>query len=380
MNNSTKSNGQIQRIVVKFGTAILTLENGRLNEDLIGQWVSLLSDLKDQGKEIVIVTSGAVGAGVGELNLPGRPKSLPDKQAVAAIGQSLLMRIYNEAFHTRGYHVAQVLLTRGDMDDRRRHLNVRNCLNRLLEMGVVPIINENDTVVVDELAFGDNDILSAIIASKIQADLLGIFSDVEGLYDCDPRTNPAAQVVPLITSFNSSVEAMASKTTSALGSGGMHSKILAAQAANRAGVPVVIAYGRTPENLKAILVGAPVGTRFLPSPEARLNAKERWIALGAHTSSRQLIVDHGARSALVAKKKSLLPAGVKFVKGNFRQGDVVEICDVDGHCFAKGLTNYSSAEIERIRGHKTSEIEVILGENRYDEVVHRDNLVVLDVE
>lgn len=375
-----RTNGEVRRIVVKFGTAILTLENGRLNEELIGRWVELLSDLKDGGHEVVIVTSGAVGAGVGEMNLSSRPKSLPDKQAVAAIGQSLVMGVYGRAFHKRNYHVAQVLLTRGDMDDRRRHLNIRNCLSRLLGMGVVPIVNENDTVVVDELAFGDNDILSAIIASKIQADLLGIFTDVEGLYDSDPRTNPNAKVVPLVTSFSSQVESMASTTTSAMGSGGMRSKILAAQAATRAGVPVVIAYGREPQNLKSILAGESVGTRFQPTVEERMNARERWIALGANTSSRQLVVDSGARIALVAGKKSLLPAGVKFVKGIFREGDVVEICDVNGRCFAKGLSNYSSAEIERIRGHKTSEIEALLGENRYDEVVHRDNMVVLDVE
>ncbi len=380
MTGQSRINNSLKRIVVKFGTAILTLSNARLNEELIGRWVELLCDLKDEGHEIVIVTSGAVGAGVGEMNLPGRPTNLPDKQAMAAVGQGLLMGVYGAQFRRRGYHVAQVLLTRGDMDDRRRHLNIRNCLHRLLDMGIVPIINENDTVVVDELAFGDNDILSAIIASKTQADLLAIFSDVEGLFDCDPRTNPEAKVVPLVTSATTGVEAMASCTTSSLGSGGMRSKIMAAQAATRAGIPVVISYGREPENLRRIVRGESIGTRFEPPTEAHLNARERWIALGANTHSRRLVVDAGARRALVQDKKSLLPAGVKFVKGLFREGDVVEICDPDGRCFAKGLTNYSSVEIERIRGHKTSEIEAILGESRYDEVVHRDNMVVLDLQ
>ncbi|MCX7012065.1 MAG: glutamate 5-kinase [Candidatus Sumerlaeota bacterium] len=369
----------LRRIVVKFGTAVLTLDNGRLNEPLIRRWVDLLADLRDEGREILIVTSGAIGAGLGEMNLEKRPDNLPDKQALAAIGQSLLMSVYSQAFRRRGYHVAQILLTRGDLDDRRRHLNVRNCLHRLLKMGVIPIINENDTVSVDELCFSDNDILSAIMASKCDADLLVIFSDVDGLYERDPRKHPDSKVVPVVRQIASAVEDMAGDTRSALGVGGMQAKIVAAKAATRAGIPVIIARGLDPSNLRRILAGESVGTRFEAASGARLSSRDRWIALGARSSNRRIVVDAGARRALVVRKTSLLPVGVAEVQGEFQKGDVVEICDKDGQCFAKGLTNYSSEEIARIRGRKSSDIGKVLGEKRYDEVVHRDNLVVLDV-
>jgi glutamate 5-kinase len=367
----------VKRLVAKFGTAILTHANGRLNEDLIRRWVDLLSDLCDEGREILIVSSGAIGAGMGELNLDARPKNLPDIQALAAVGQSRLMSVYSEAFLKRGYHVAQILLTRGDLDDRRRHLNIRNTLQRLLAMRIIPIINENDSVSVDELCFGDNDILSAIMASKIQADLLVMFTDVEGLYESDPRTDPQSKVRPLITSVDREVEEMASRTTSALGSGGMRSKILAARAALLAGIPTVIAFGRDPENLRRILSGESIGTRFQPTGGG-LSGRDRWIALGANSSARKVLVDAGAKRALIDGKKSLLPAGVTGVSGEFEKGDVVEICDEKGVCFAKGLSNYSSAEVSQIKGRRTADIVEILGENRYDEVVHRDNMVVLE--
>jgi len=380
MASNEKNAATVRRVVVKFGTAILTLPNGRLNEPLIAQWASVLSDLRDEGIEILVVSSGAIGAGIGEMNLSERPGNLPDKQALAAIGQSLLMAVYGQAFGRRGYHVAQILLTRGDLDDRRRHLNVRNCLNRLLQMGVIPVINENDTVAVDELTFSDNDNLSSIIASKIQADLLVIFTDVDGLYERDPRRFPDSPVVPLVKKISPAVESMASQIASARGSGGMMAKVLAAKAATRAGIPVVIANGRDPQNLGRILSGQTAGTRFLPAAGLRLSARDRWIALGAHSRGRRIAVDPGARHALIVEKKSLLPVGISAVSGQFEKGDVVEICDTDGRCFAKGLTNYSAEEVERIRGRQSSEIESVLGEKRYDEVVHRDNLVVLEVQ
>jgi glutamate 5-kinase len=368
-----------RRIVAKFGTAILTLPNGRLNEELIRRWVAVLADLRDQGNSILIVTSGAVGAGVGELNLEKRPEDLPDEQAVAAVGQSLLMAVYGDAFRRRGYHVAQILLTRSDLDDRRRHLNIRNCLRRLLDMGIVPIVNENDTVAVAELRVGDNDTLAAIIASKAEADLLALMTDVDGLYESDPRSDPEARVIERVESITPQLEAMAGRTTSAMGIGGMRSKIRCAQAAMRAGIPVTIANGRDPENLRRILNNQPVGTKFIPPETSRLSARDRWIALGAHTAERRLTVDPGARQALVVHKKSLLPAGIVSVEGEFDKGDVVEIRNEDGRCFAKGLSNYSSQEVEKIRGRQTTEIESILGERLYDEIIHRDNMVVLDV-
>ncbi|OPZ08618.1 MAG: Glutamate 5-kinase [candidate division BRC1 bacterium ADurb.BinA364] len=339
----------------------------------------MLSDLRDEGMEIIIVTSGAVGAGVGELDLPERPSNLIDEQALAAIGQSRLMGVYGQGFRQRGYHVAQILMTRGDLDDRRRHLNIRNCLTRLLEMGVIPIINENDTVSVDELSFGDNDSLSAIIASKTEADLLALLTDVDGLYDRDPKQNPDAQVVPVVESISAFVESMASATTSRLGSGGMRSKIDAARLATRAGVPVVIANGTNPRNLGRFLAGETVGTRFVPPTGAHLRGRERWIALGARTAGRKIVVDEGARRAILAKGSSLLPAGVVSVAGAFDKGDAVEICDQNGRCFAKGLSNFAASEIDLIKGKRSSDIASVLGEGRYDEVVHRDNLVVLDI-
>ncbi len=369
----------VKRLVAKFGTAILTHSNGRLNEGLIRQWVDLLSDLCDEGKEILIVSSGAIGAGMGELNLDERPKNLPDEQALAAVGQSRLMSVYSEAFLKRGYHVAQILLTRGDLDDRRRHLNIRNTLQRLLSMRIIPIINENDSVSVDELCFGDNDILSAIMASKIQADLLVMFTDVDGLYDSDPRIDPDSEVRSLITNVDREVEEMAARTTSALGSGGMRSKILAARATMLAGIPTIIASGREPGSLRRILGGESVGTRFQPSGGG-LSGRDRWIALGANASDRKALVDAGAKRALIEGKKSLLPAGVVGVSGEFGKGDVIEICDEEGVCFAKGLTNYTSEEVDCIKGRRSSEIAELLGENRYDEIVHRDNMVVLEVD
>jgi glutamate 5-kinase len=363
----------VRRVVIKIGSGVISNDDG-LDTGIIAAIVRDVAELRRQGFEVVIVSSGAVAAGKGDLGIIGRPRTIPLKQAAAAIGQSRLMRAYKEALRPLGLTAGQVLLTRDDLANRRRYLNARNTLMTLLEYGVIPIINENDTVVVDEIRFGDNDNLSALVTNLVEAHLLVILSDVDGLFDSDPGKNTGAQLIPLVERIGSGIEAMAGDSASLFGTGGMVTKIRAAKRASLYGVGTAIINGRTPGILVRFFAGEELGTYFLPARD-RMAAKKHWIAFTKKPRGK-LFVDDGARNALVSKGKSLLPSGIQGVEGGFDRGDAVRLCTLDGIGFAKGVINYTLPELLRIMGKKSSEIEGILGYKYGDEIVHRDNLVL----
>lgn len=366
--------GHARRIVVKIGSNVLTSGRGSLAPRRVAQIAEQVSALCDEGKEVILVSSGAIAAGVGELRLPGRPTTMPELQAAAAVGQGRLIRAYNECFRQHGRAVGQVLLTREDLEDRARFLNTRNTLRALLDLGCVPIINENDSVSVEEIRYGDNDFLAAHLATLILADLLVILSTVDGLFETDAAGH--RRLVPLVERISDEIVSLDTGEKSARGTGGMGSKLRAASMTTRTGVPVIVAGGRRPGVLTSILAGEEVGTLFLPAKQ-RMTSRKRWIGFTARPSGR-LLVDEGARRALVEGGKSLLASGVKAYLGTFQRGDVVVIAVGNETPFARGLTNYSSAEIARILGCHTSDIAARLGRKDYDEVVHRDNLVILE--
>jgi len=363
----------VRRVVIKIGSGVISSDDG-LDNAIIAGIVGDVAELRRQGYEVVIVSSGAVAAGKGDLGIIGRPRTIPLKQAAAAIGQSRLMRAYKEALRPHGLTAGQVLLTRDDLANRRRYLNARNTLMTLLEYGVIPIINENDTVVVDEIRFGDNDNLSALVTNLVEANLLVILSDVDGLFDSDPGKNPGAQLIPLVERIGADIESMAGDSNSHFGTGGMVTKIRAAKRASLYGVGTAIINGRTPGILVRFFAGEELGTYFLPARD-RMAAKKHWIAFTKKPRGK-LFVDDGARNALVSKGKSLLPSGIQGVEGGFDRGDAVRLCTLDGTEFAKGVINYTLPELLRIMGKKSSEIEGILGYKYGDEIVHRDNLVL----
>lgn len=363
----------VKRVVIKIGSGVISHASG-LDHPMLAGIAGDVGILIERGYEVIIVSSGAVAAGKTELGISGRPATIPLKQAAAAIGQSRLMRAYGEAFGLQGRSVAQVLLTRDDLANRRRYLNARNTLMTLLDHRILPIINENDTVVVDEIRFGDNDNLSAMVTGLVEASLLVILSDVEGLYDNDPHTHPEANLISEVPRITDEIAAMAGAGTSDLGTGGMATKIKAAKRAALTGVGTVILNGRRPGILLELLEGATVGTYFLPARD-RMAAKKHWIAYTKKPRGK-LIIDDGARRALVEGGKSLLPSGICGVDGGFERGDAVRLCGLDGEEFAKGVINYALPELLRIMGKRTTEIEGILGYKYGDEVVHRDNLVL----
>jgi glutamate 5-kinase len=363
----------IRRIVIKVGSGVISDDRG-LDLPMLESVAAGISELRRRGCEVVLVSSGAVAAGKGDLGIVGRPRTIPLKQAAAAIGQSRLMRAYKDAFRPAGCKVAQVLLTRDDLANRRRYLNARNTLMTLLEHQVLPIINENDTVVVDEIRFGDNDNLSAMVTSLAEAGLLVILSDVDGLYDHDPRQHADAKLIPVVERITEEIEAMASGTGNSLGTGGMATKIKAAKKAVLCGVGTVIVNGRLPNVLPRLFDGEELGTFFFPATD-RMAAKKHWIAFTKKPRGK-LFVDDGAKRALVEMGRSLLPSGINGVEGGFDRGDAVRLCDQAGNEFAKGVINYSLSELLRIMGKKTSEIEKNLGYKYGDEIVHRDNLVL----
>jgi len=363
----------VRRVVIKIGSGVISSEAG-LDAGRIEALCQDILHLRQRGFEVVVVSSGAVAAGKGELGITGRPQTIPLKQAAAAIGQSRLMRTYKDAFRSHGVTVAQVLLTRDDLANRRRYLNARNTLMTLLEYGVVPIINENDTVVVDEIRFGDNDNLSAMVTNLVEAQLLVILSDVDGLYDCDPRNHPEARLMTEVERITEEIEAMAGDEGGPLGTGGMATKIKAAKRATLCGAGTAIINGRTPHNLCYLFDGHELGTYFLPARDP-IAARKHWIAFTKKPRGK-LLLDEGARTAIIDGGKSLLPSGIRQIEGEFDRGDAVRLCTLDGREFAKGVTNYSSHELLRIMGRKTREIETILGYKYGDEIVHRDNLVI----
>jgi len=366
--------------VVKVGTSVLAAPDGRLDAACVRRLADEVLDVVESGRRVALVSSGAVGAGIGCLGLSKRPSDLRHLQAAAAVGQSLLIRTYDEAFKSRGRHAAQVLLTQEDFDDRARYLNVRNTLLTLFEYAAIPIVNENDTVSVDEIRFGDNDHLAALLANALSAPLLVILSVVDGLFESEPETigSPQTEAAPrrplrLVADLDQAAS-MVGTGRSPLGSGGMASKLEAARLVTKAGGSVILASGTKPGALRRILAGEEIGT-LIPAEGRSQKARRRWIGSTARPKGA-LVIDDGARRALEASAGSLLAIGVVEVRGRFAKGDVVSIRDLQGEEFARGLTNYAADEASKIAGLHTAKIAEALGAAPYDEVIHRDNLVL----
>jgi len=364
-----------RRIVVKVGSGLVTAPGQGPVAAQIARLAADLAALVKDRREVALVSSGAIATGMARLGLPARPRSIPEKQAAAAVGQSALMWHYEQAFKRHGIHVGQVLLTGQDISDRSRYLNARNTLLALLGFGVLPIVNENDTVAVDEIKVGDNDNLAALVAHLIDADLLILLTDVDGLYTGDPRRDPTARRIETVEAVTEDIQRLVFDEAAGVSVGGMSTKLEAAQKANASGIPMVIASGREGASLARLLRGEMVGTYFRPRDD-RLAARKRWIGFAVPPQGR-LVVDAGAKKALTERGKSLLPSGVVEVAGDFGAGAVVALTEVDGQEFARGLANYDAAELRKIQGAKTKEIEKALGYKGCDEVIHRDNLVLL---
>ena len=363
----------VTRAVVKVGSGVLSAKKG-LNSRRINALAGEICGLRDQGIEVILVSSGAIASGLKKIGLEKRPDSVSKQQAVAAVGQSSLMMTYEKAFGRYGQKVAQILITRDDLNHRGRYLNARNTIFTLLSWRIIPIINENDTVVVDEIKFGDNDNLSAMVTNLTESHLLVNLTDIDGLFDRDPRTHRKAALIGTVQKIGSDVLKYASTIPGFLGTGGMASKVKAAQKVSLAGVPTIIANGHKRDILKRIFMGEEVGTLFLPQ-DAALCSRKHWIAFTKSTKG-EVVIDRGAQSALLFGGKSLLPSGIKEVRGTFGLGDSVILVNEDGEELAVGMVNYSSGEVRKIMGAKSSQIEPILGFKNDDEVIHRDNLVI----
>ena len=377
-----------ETIVVKIGTSVLTRDDGRLHRQRLNRLCRDLVSIPRSGRRLVLVSSGAVGAGVGVLGLEGRPNDLARLQAAAAVGQSHLIQAYERAFRRQGYHVAQLLLTAADFSNRTRYLNIRNTICTLLDWGTIPVINENDTVSVEELRFGDNDRLAALVTTLIQAPLLIMLSTVDGLLTIPPQDDPPREqrngrnspprpeVVRLVPRITQAIRSLAGPSASRFGTGGMRSKLEAARICMAAGESVILANGLRPGTIQRILAAEPVGTLFLPHGKT-LNARKRWLAFSVRPRGR-IYIDDGAARALVRQGRSLLPVGVRGVEGDFRAGDPVSVCDSAGREIARGLSNYSAEELAQIKGLRTSKVRELLGRTTYDEVIHRDNLALAE--
>jgi glutamate 5-kinase len=363
------------RVVVKVGSSVLSRGGGGLDRPTIAGLAVAVALFRTRGIEVILVSSGAILAGMEALELTKRPRDLPLKQAAAAVGQGHLMRAYEEAFQPCGLRVAQILLTREDLRHRGRYLNARNTLFTLLRLTVVPIVNENDTVAVQEIQFGDNDTLSALVANLAEADLLVILTDTEGLFTADPRRDKSARLIPLVRPQDAVTSFCAEDAGSAASIGGMSSKVQAARRAASAGIPTVVASGLKEGVLDSILQGGDVGTFFVPS-RSRMQSRKRWLAFASQPRGG-IVVDAGAKQALIGGGKSLLPSGIRATRRTFRAGDVISLVDAADQEFARGLVNYGRDEVEKIKGLKSHEIATVLGHKPYDEVVHRDNLAIL---
>ena len=364
---------KVKRALIKIGTGVLAGTDG-LDLGIVEQLVDEIVKLRSGGMQIVIVTSGAIASGKHRMGITGKLKSMPQKQACAAIGQGRLMRIYSNAFGRHSVYVAQILLTMSDLTDRMRYINIRNTLSTLMDWNVVPIINENDTVSVAEIKFGDNDHLAAMIANVIQADILINLTNTEGLFDRNPTGKQRARLIKIVPEITDEIESMATAEADPVGMGGMRSKVIAARKVTACGIPYVIAKGKTKGILADLFAGKEKGTLFLPSTEP-MTSREYWIAFTLRSRGK-LSLDDGAKNAIVNQGKSLLPSGITKVEGDFEVGDPVICIGTDGKAFAKGLVNYSSKDLVKIQGLKTAKIMQVLGYKDYDEVIHRDNMAV----
>lgn len=364
-----------QRWVVKIGSALLTADGRGLDRSAMAVWVEQMVALREAGVELVLVSSGAVAAGMSRLGWSARPSAIHELQAAAAVGQMGLVQAWESSFAAHGRHTAQVLLTHDDLSDRKRYLNARSTLRTLVDLGVVPVINENDTVVTDEIRFGDNDTLAALVANLVEADLLVILTDRDGMFDADPRHNPDARLIYEARADDPSLDAVAGGTGGALGRGGMQTKLRAARLAARSGAHTVIVGGRIERVLDRLKAGERLGTLLAPE-RGTLAARKQWLA--GHLQTRgALLLDAGAVKALTVDRKSLLPVGVREVQGGFRRGEMVVCLAPDGREIARGLANYSAAEAQKIIGQPSDAIEKLLGYVDEPELVHRDNLILV---
>jgi len=364
-----------RRVVVKLGSNVITAENS-LNLELIESISSQISRLMDNGIEVILVSSGAMAAGLRKMGMDRRPDEIPKRQAISAIGQSGLMNAYDKSFGQFNKKVAQILLTAEDLNNRKRYLNARNTLHTLIKWKVVPIINENDTIMVEEIKLGDNDNLAAMITLLMDADFLFILTDIEGLYNKDPRQYSDAELIPKVTRFKKEIEDFASEIPGSLGTGGMLSKIQAAQKVTSAGIPMIVAKGNIPDILLHLFDGKEYGTYFVPKTE-KMPSRKCWIAYTLAPKG-SLVIDDGAVRAVRQNGKSLLAIGILSVEGDFEEGAAVSFKTADNEIIGTGLVNYRSLDIHLIKGLKTSQIKGCLGGKHYDEVIHRDNLVLND--
>ena len=365
---------QSRRWVIKIGSALLTDDGRGLNHQGLQDWAEQIATLEQQGKEIILVSSGAVAEGMSRLGWSQRPKAIHELQAAASVGQMGLIRAYESCFQAHGLHSAQILLTHDDLSNRRRYLNARSTLRTLLKLGTIPVVNENDTVSVDEIRFGDNDTLAALVANLVDADVLLILTDQPGLFDCDPRKDPAAKLIKQAKSDDDILLDFAGEAASHLSMGGMRTKILAARRAARSGTHTIIAAGRERQIITRIASGEHLGTRIFADNKP-VAARKRWLASQMKPRG-QLLLDAGAVKAIVANGKSLLPVGITSAEGNFIRGDIVSCLDTSGKKIAAGLINYEMAEVSKIRGVPSDQIESILGYIGEPELIHRDNLVI----
>ena len=378
MKNKGSSGLPYKRVVVKFGTSLLTSGSNSLDLNVMADLVRQVARLHELGIELVIVSSGAINSGKNKLGLAKTVKGMPFKQVCFSVGQSRLMNVYEQLFDTYGITIAQGLLTKTELSDRSGYLNIRNTLLGLLELGVICIVNENDMVAIDEIheaKFGDNDNLSAMVANLIDADLLIILTEVDGLFTTDPHINPDAKLIPSVAYIDESIERLASGTLGKLGTGGMITKIEAAKHATASGVTVIIANGRTPDVIIDTASGKPLGTIFKPVT-GHLDSRDRWLLSGLCTKGK-LVVDTGAVAALQKQHRSLLAAGINSVKGNFHRGDIVDIMDTAGNYLGAGITNYNAGDIDIIKGLHSQKIAEMIGCDYGPEVIHRNNLVVI---
>jgi glutamate 5-kinase len=362
-----------RRVIVKVGSNVLT-ENSGLDLNVVRSISRQICRLIDRGLEVILVTSGAMSAGIRKIGLAKRPDEIPKRQAVSAVGQASLIMEYENAFERYGNKVAQILLTSDDLNNRKRYLNARNTLYTLLSWQVIPIINENDTVAIESIKFGDNDNLAAMIALLMDADMLIILTDIDGLYATDPRSDPAAELIPMVTEFKKSLEKIAGGIPGSLGTGGMLSKINAAKKVTAAGVPLVIANGNVPDILEKLFDGGTYGTFFVPQAE-RLARRKCWIGYSLKPEG-VIVIDQGAATAVLKRGKSLLSSGIVGVDGDFGIGAPVEFKTAESEMLGTGLVNYSASDIRKIMGLQSRQIQDRLGEKPYDEVIHRDNLVI----
>jgi glutamate 5-kinase len=362
--------------VIKVGTTLISSRAGSLDAEKMRPIIEDIVALMSRGTSVILVSSGAIGAGMSVFGHKTRPKLLPQKQAAAAVGQGKLMHFYEGLFREHGIHVAQILLTKDDLDERAKYLNARSTLSTLIQhKNIVPVVNENDTVAVDEINFGDNDTLSAVVASKMQADLLVILSNVDGLYDCDPRKSETPQLIAEVKSITDDLKTMCGSACAETSVGGMGSKLEAARIVMRSGIPMVLANGERDHVLRDLFAGECTGTYFHPGSEA-ITGRKRHIAF-ASVPRGSVTIDAGAKRALLEKQRSLLPSGIVDVAGSFDHGDTISVLDEDRKEIARGLTYYSADEVRKIKGHHSSAIGEILGHKNYDEVIHRDYLATL---